>query len=551
MLIEPQPVEYQTMVVGAAPLVKRLLDCLGVAQAIDSALCYQPDIPTTYGTLAQVIIVNRMTFQPRPLYGVSEWAAQHGIDRLFDLQAAWLDDDRLGALLDGLANHQVTIWTTLLTTAVHRCHLDLEWLHADTTSVYFEGAYEEDGQPKGGGERIPRLVEGYNKDGQRQKAQLVLSLITTGRIPLWFRPWDGNQSDDAVYLADMTELRKTLLAPANAVLIGDRKLCNATTLLAFSRQRQQFVAAHPWPPPAQTTWRTTWRQLQEGTLAWTPVAFVSRNNAHKAVEQRPQYRVCEVEHALPDPETGQVYALRWIFSWSSEKARQDAAQRAKLVEAGVSGLERIRRLLGKYSYTTRAWIEARVEQTLRKAKAQLYLGFTLSEPTAEQGWSLQWEVRQEALAEAACFDGVALLCSNVAPARLSAGAVMVKYKSQVNVEQTIDFIKSPVQIRPLWLHSPQRIAGLTLVIMIAVLVATLLEQEVRRWIAETGQVLEGLMPEKRDTVHPTATALLRAFADYAWVVVRQADGMEEVHHPRLRPVQQQIWDILELSLPSG
>ncbi len=42
MLIEPQPVEYQTMVVGAAPLVKRLLDCLGVAQAIDSALCYQP-----------------------------------------------------------------------------------------------------------------------------------------------------------------------------------------------------------------------------------------------------------------------------------------------------------------------------------------------------------------------------------------------------------------------------------------------------------------------------------------------------------------------------
>ncbi len=128
---------------------------------------------------------------------------------------------------------------------------------------------------------------------------------------------------------------------------------------------------------------------------------------------------------------------------------------------------------------------------------------------------------------------------------------MVKYKSQVNVEQTIDFIKSPVQIRPLWLHTPQRIAGLTLLIMIAVLVATLLEQAVRCWIAQTGQVLEGLMPEKRDNAHPTATALLRAFADYAWVVVRQADGVEAVHHPRLRPVQQQIWDILELSLPSG
>jgi transposase len=547
MLSQTQPVEYQTLVVGAAPLLKHLLDRLGVAQAIDQALRYQPDIPTTYGTLAQVIIVNRMTFQPQPLYALAEWAAQHGIDRLFDLQAAWLDDDRLGAMLDGLAKHQVTIWSTLLTAAVQRCQLDVEWLHADTTSIYFEGAYEQEGQPKDGDERIPRLLEGYNKDGQRNKLQFVLSLITAGRVPLWFRPWDGNQSDDAVYLADLTELRKSVLLPATAVLIGDRKLCNRDTLLAFSRQHQQFLAAHPWTVSAQATWRA----LQDGQLHWSEVDYVSRNNLRKAPEERPQYRVCEVEHALADPDTGQVHRLRWVFSWSSEKACQDAQQRAKAMEAGSKALQRIAGLLGKYDYTTRARIEARVEQALRKAKAQAYLGYTLWEPTAEQGWSLQWEVRQEALADAACFDGVALLCSNVPKERLSAGEVMVKYKSQVNVEQTIDFIKSPVQIRPLWLHSPQRIAGLTLLIMIAVLVATLLEQEVRRWIAQTGEKLKGLMPEQRDTPYPTATALLRAFADYAWVVVRQADGREDVHHPRLRPVQQQIWDIFDLSLPSG
>src|SRR5215207_5776874 len=551
MLVETQPVDYQTVVVGAAPLLKRLLTRLGVAEAIDRALPFQPDIATTYGALAQVIIVNRMTFQPTPLYGIAEWAAQHGIDRLFDLQAAWLDDDRLGALLDGVAKHQVTIWTTLLTTAVTCCQLDLEWLHADTTSIYFEGAYEENGHPKDGGERIPRLVEGYNKDGQRNKAQFVLSLITSGRIPLWFRPWDGNQSDDAVYLADMTELRKTLLAPANAVLIGDRKLCNLATLLAFSRQHQQFVAAHPWTVPAQVTWRATWHDLRAGTRQWVDVEYVSQNNARKPHDQRPHYRVCEVEHALSDPETGQVYPLRWVFSWSSDKARKDAEQRAKVLAAGEHALARIARLLGKYDYRTRARIEARVEQALRKAKAQAYLTYTLTEPTADGGWSLQWAVRQAALADAACFDGVALLCSNVAQARLSAGAVMVKYKSQVTVEQTIDFIKSPVQIRPLWLHSPQRIAGLTLLIMIAVLVATLLEQQVRRWIAQTGQLLHGVMPEQRDTATPTATALLRAFADYALVLVRRGDGVEEVHYPRLRPVQQQIWDILELSLPSG
>jgi transposase len=551
MLSQPQPVEYQSMVVGAAPLLKHLLDRLGVAEAIDRALRYQPDIPTPYGTLAQVIIVNRMTFQPQPLYALAEWAAQRGIDRLFDLQAAWLDDDRLGAMLDGLAKHQVTIWTTLLTHAVQRCQLDMEWLHADTTSVYVEGAYAQDDPPQVGDERIPRLLEGYNKDGQRNTLQFVLSLITAGRMPLWFRPWDGNQSDDAVYLADMTELRKTLLVPATAVLIGDRKLCTRDTVLAFSRQRQQFLAAHPWSVAAQATWRTTWCALQAGRLHWSEVDYVSHNNARKAPQERPRYRVCEVEHELLDPETGQVHRLRWVFSWSSEKARQDAQQRAKAIAAGSKALERIAGLLGQYDYTTRARIEARVEHALRKAKAQAYLAYTMREPTAEQGWGLQWQARQEALVDAACFDGVALLCTNVAPERLSAGDVMVKYKSQVNVEQTIDFIKSPVQIRPLWLHSPQRIAGLTLLIMIAVLVATLLEQEVRRWIAQTGERLKGVMPEQRDTAYPTATALLRVFADYAWVLVRHADGVEEVHHPRLRPVQQQIWDILELSLPSG
>ena len=67
----------------------------------------------------------------------------------------------------------------------------------------------------GGGEGIPLLVEGYNKDGQRHKVQFVLNTITSGRVPVWYRPWNGNQSDDAVYLADMTALRQAVLIPDN------------------------------------------------------------------------------------------------------------------------------------------------------------------------------------------------------------------------------------------------------------------------------------------------------------------------------------------------
>ena len=73
-----------------------------------------------------------------------------------------------------------------------------------------------------------------------------------------------------------------------------------------------------------------------------------------------------------------------------------------------------------------------------------------------------WGRVPKAMEAQAVFDGVALLCSNVPATDWSAGTLMLKYKEQVGVEQAIDFIKSPVQIRPLWLHQPKRLAGLTL-----------------------------------------------------------------------------------------
>jgi hypothetical protein len=40
--------EYQTAVIGAASLVKAILEHLGVAQTIDRFLKHQPEVPTTY-----------------------------------------------------------------------------------------------------------------------------------------------------------------------------------------------------------------------------------------------------------------------------------------------------------------------------------------------------------------------------------------------------------------------------------------------------------------------------------------------------------------------
>ena len=127
-------VEYETAVVGAAYLVKGIMMRLGLKQAIDDALEYQPLDDTTYGTLAQVLVVNRMGLQPQPLYRLKEWVIQHGMGQVLDIDPDWLDGDRSGAMLEGLADHQVTIWSAILRKAVQHFKIDLEWLHTDTTS---------------------------------------------------------------------------------------------------------------------------------------------------------------------------------------------------------------------------------------------------------------------------------------------------------------------------------------------------------------------------------------------------------------------------------
>ena len=551
MPVETDEDDYRTVQIGAALLVKGILNRLGVVAAIDQALAYQPEIAATYGMLAQAVIINRMSLDPQPLYLLPEWVVEQGIDSLLGIQADWLDDDRLGAMLEGLADHAVEIWSAIFRKAVQDFRIELEWLHSDTTSVYFEGAYEdEQGEPRRE-KNGPVLVKGYNKDGRPQNVQFVLSLVTSQRVPLWYRPWDGNQSDDGVYLADMSAMRQQGWMPSNVVLVGDRKLCNQETMLAFCRMEQGFLAPHPLTDTAKAIWLCTWQDLQAGRLTWTAVEYVSRNQVHKPIEQRTQYRVCEVTHALWDEEKQKTYPLRWVFSWSSLKAEQDARQRHQALEAGEQALQRIARLLGRYDYTSRAVNQSRIDRELKKVKAQAYFAVTLTGGDEDQAWELHWEKRTELLAQAACFDGMILFCTNVPLERLSAGAVMTKYKEQINVEQTIDFIKSPVQIRPMWLHSPRRLAGLTLLIMIAVLIAGLLEYHVRQHIAQTGELVRGLMPENRDNPYPTAKKMLRAFRSYALVIVRHSDGHEEVHFPKLRPVQQQIWNIMQLSLPSA
>src|SRR5438046_9994725 len=97
MPAEAQAIEYTTVTVGIGCLLQQMLERLEVPAIIDRVLRFQPEVPTTYGTLAQVLIINRMSLDPRPLYELGEWPAQHPIDRLLAIEAEHSHDGGVGA----------------------------------------------------------------------------------------------------------------------------------------------------------------------------------------------------------------------------------------------------------------------------------------------------------------------------------------------------------------------------------------------------------------------------------------------------------------------
>ena len=107
MPVWTQEVEYRTVPISGALLGKGILNQLNVIGAIGQALQYQPEIAATQGRLAQAVIINRMSYDSQPLYQLPEWIVKHGIDCLPGIQADRLDDDRPGAMAEGLTDHSV------------------------------------------------------------------------------------------------------------------------------------------------------------------------------------------------------------------------------------------------------------------------------------------------------------------------------------------------------------------------------------------------------------------------------------------------------------
>jgi len=250
-----------------------------------------------------------------------------------------------------------------------------------------------------------------------------------------------------------------------------------------------------------------------------------------------------------DPVRETTYLLRRLFVQSLDDRRAARHQRAKDLARARRALGQLQARLGRPPYRERAVVQRKAAEAVAKVRTFLHVA-VVEQPT---GLALRWRLDHRRLREEALFDGIYCLLTNWPLAEADRQTVFATYKEQIQVEQRFRVTKHPpLQVRPVWLHQPQRIASLIFVVMVALFLFALIEREARHVVQASGQPFTGLRAEGRDHLPVTTRILLEAFASLSLVHqrLRLGDTLVTMATPTtLSACQAQILERLDLLKP--
>ncbi len=512
-------------VVGPLVLIAHYLRRLGLVALVDAAAPMRGRSQLTHGEVTAALVANRLT-SPAPLYDVAGWASAFAVAELLGAPAGLLNDDRLGRALDALCPVAEDVRGRLLLSALDRFDVDARRLHLDLTTVRFSGAYP--------GSQL--VQKGWGADRRVARQVRALQAATPQGITLYFRPRPGATAELAA-LSEALERLQALLPPG-LVVVADSALGHLSSLCAADRQQLGFVV----PLRADTGWVERFDAGVGSLDALEDLDHVAERERRLAPEARTRYRGRLCPFPVVDPATRARHDLKVAYIWSSEEARSVADARQRALAKAEESLIKVRNGLGGRYYKTAEDVRAKVARIVHPHIEPL-LHVSVGED--EHGKpTLSWRRDDKAVTAAGRLDGLYALATNLA-GPLTALDVLDIYKDQWIVEQRHRDVKRPrpLRVRPVFLHTDERIEALVSVVGIALLVFGLIEADLRRRLPDGEPRLPGLLPEGR-AAKPTGRNILAAFEGLELTYTTTGAVLD-----RLTPTQRQILALLDIPLP--
>jgi hypothetical protein len=199
-------------------------------------------------------------------------------------------------------------------------------------------------------------------------------------------------------------------------------------------------------------------------------------DAQGAMGPKEGYGVAET--SLEFSHNGRRMDARGIVVLSERKAEQDRKRREEAIKSIESKLEEIRseKLNGR-KWMKPEFVRKKVDAAIqRKAR---YAHLIRADVKGEYGHlSLSYDVDREELERESRLDGKYVLATTLRD--WAAERVFEGYRSRYLVEARIRNIKDEIAVRPVFLHSDERIRALVFVSVLALMVYTLMEIVARR-----------------------------------------------------------------------
>jgi transposase len=532
---------------GPHPLIRHFLDRLGVVRILDKHIHSNRTGSLTHGEAIGILVHNVLVSRD-PLYGLSSWVGQidPGALGLTPEQAAAVNDDRMARALDQLSEYAGRgVFFQLALRSIKLFELETARIHFDTTSVTFSGQYR-------GSTQEPRLLKGHNKDGRPDLKQLVFGLNVTadGAVPLYHQVYSGNRTDDTVHRDNVDALRD-LLAKDDFIYTADGKLCTKENLQHIDQFGGKFVTVLPRTRKEDAGFR---EKLRYRAGRWRTILTVENPRARGEIET---YGICTTGPARTED------GFRLIWLRSSAKARHDEEARREELEKAKAALKDLAGKLNQRKLKTRKQIKAAVKRILKDTHCVEFLGVAVvptvittykrtrigrpkpgdpKERVSTTQYSL--EVKEDAvrLRQERNADGVFALVTNLPP-KWKAGQVLQIYRYQPYLERRFENLKTEYCVAPVYLKTPKRIVGFLHVCFLALMVAALIEREVRRRMDAEGVEAIPIYPEERECRSPTAPRIFELFSQVDWY--KHVGQDEEVLYPvRLSATQRQVLQLL-------
>jgi len=441
---------------GALPVLYGLLEVLQVRDIINRHCPTAAEVD--HGTVALVLILNRLV-APRPLYRVADWLARTVLVYQLGVPAAKFNDDRLGRTLDAISEHGRDIWQDIVHRALVQADIDLSIIFYDLTAFVVHGEYT-------GSEHVD-FGFAHNTPMDKRKFKTGLDVSADGNLPLEYALWAGRTADLATVQENMERLCRSLKSHGwpvqETVIIGDRANLNDELAMAYDDHRLRYLAGLQPHKKAHRELLVAYPDQQFQTLQ------LNDERGRKGYRGRP----CQVafEH------DGRQVTHKGLVVLSGPMRRALRKGRATKLRALRQELKEVQGKIGRPYHRTVEAVQKRANTRIKRSPVGKFM--QAEAYTDEQGQiRLRWWVDRHTLLLAMRKDGRYLLVTN--DWSLSPQRMFDLYRQKDGVEKSFRVSKSDLKVSPIYLHKDERIAGMLLINMLALLTYSLLERQARQ-----------------------------------------------------------------------